>query len=118
MNLGLSRRYFPEVCLRSEVESSRWEVTSSICCEINELAERNNISALFVLLPGAYQVDETIAHGYARALHIDLDTIDLDQPPRLVKKHLSSRARKADERSELVVDHEVKRRLRALGYYD
>ena len=91
MGAGLSARRFPEVLLLPAAESSRWEITASICEEIAEEAAANGAASYFVLIPGAYQVEEELARGYARALRIDWSSVSLDQPSQLLVPALERR---------------------------
>lgn len=89
MRMGLSARRFYGVLLRSRAGSKRWEVTTSLCRDIRGLAAAHGIQTLFVLLPANIQVDKDLAYRYAGALGLSPDSIDLDQPSRLLKEKFS-----------------------------
>ena len=84
MRLGLSARRFPTACLVSEAGSDRWRVTAEVLRDIHLEAEKSGVQALFVLIPGAYQIDEQLGRQYARNLGIAESAIDLQQPARLL----------------------------------
>lgn len=82
MRAGLSARRFPTACLITERESERWRVTAEALRDIDGLARANDIPILFLLIPGAYQVDTDLGLKYASALGLSPSEIDLDQPSK------------------------------------
>ena len=90
MRLGLHPLYMPFTFFHTEAPSDRWSVTAEICRDIADLASRHGASALFVLIPTAFQVDSTLFLQYQRGFGIDPSTFDLEQPNRLLSKHLSA----------------------------
>ena len=90
MRLGLHPLYVPATFFRTEAASDRWSVTAEICRDIADLASRHGASALFVLIPMAFQVDSTVFLQYQRGFGIDPSTVDLEQPSRLLLEHLSA----------------------------
>lgn len=91
MRLGLSARYFPDVLLRLEAESKRWAITADICADIAARADAHDVPVLFVLLPGANQVDKNMSRRYARAFGIDWERVDLSQASSLLGAEFGDR---------------------------
>jgi hypothetical protein len=91
MRAGLSARRFPPVYLKREADSSRWRVTADLCTEIADTAQKRGTPSVFVLLPGAYQVDEDLGRAYVRAIGLKPEDVDMDQPSVLMRKELEAR---------------------------
>lgn len=91
MRTGLSARRFPKAELLSEAESPRWEITGGLCADIAATAKAYGVETLFVLLPGAYHVDPEMGLGYARAVGLGPDEVDLQQTSRLLGAELTRR---------------------------
>lgn len=91
MRLHLTGVYFPEVLLRREATSPRWNVTADICRDIAALGQRNGVPTLFVLAPSSYQVDPAAFAQFLRGFGIDSGQVDLDQPDRLMREALEQR---------------------------
>ena len=94
MRIGLSPRYFPDVYLLSEADSSRWRVTAEICADIDAKAAAKNIPVLFTLLPPVNQVDKEMTERYMTVLGIDPELVDLEQPRRLLTAEFAKRGLK------------------------
>lgn len=88
MRLGLSARAFPEVLLRSQANSTRFEVTADICAELAEVAASRGVPIRFVFLPSVHEVEPEIARVYARSTGVDWQDVDLDQPARKLRSEL------------------------------
>jgi len=84
MKFGLNARNFPDIFLKSETTSSKWDITAGLFCDIKKISDQHETPLLLVIIPGEYQVDETLAYDYARAMNIQNDVIDMDQPARLL----------------------------------
>jgi len=91
MRLHLTGVYFPEVLLRREATSRRWNVTADICRDIAALGQRNDVPTLFVLVPSPYEVDPAAFAQFLRGFGIDSAQVDLDQPGRLMREALERR---------------------------
>ncbi len=91
MRFGLSARRFHDVLLLSEVNSPRWQNTADALAELDAAARAEGAPALFVLLPGVYQVDEDVLIQTLRASGIRRSEIDRDQPNRLLLRLLHER---------------------------
>ncbi len=125
MRLGLTAAYFPLVLLREQAGSDRWSVTADISEEIASLAAERGIPILFVLLPTSLQVEKETLERYAAGMEIDLASVDLDQPNRLMAKELGARGlelidvlpelRAAHQRGEVLYG-DVDRHFSAAGH--
>ena len=91
MRLHLTGVYFPEVLLRREATSPRWNVTADICRDIAALGDRNGVPTLFVLTPSSYQVDRAAFAQFLRGFGVDSESVDLTQPDRLMRAALEQR---------------------------
>jgi hypothetical protein len=89
--LHLASVYFPDVLLRREAASSRWAVTADICRDIAALADRVGSPTLVVLVPTSYQVSSAAFGAFLREFRIAPDSVDLDQPSRLMRAALERR---------------------------
>lgn len=90
--VGLTATNFPIIFFLEEKTSNRWEITSQICNNIYVEFSNSNIPVIFVLLPTSYQCDEKVFYKYAKGFHVPLDSIDLEQPNKLLAKSLKERA--------------------------
>ncbi len=88
MRMGLSARHLDSAYLRREAEAERWALTARQCQEIDEVTAAHGIDALFVLLPGAVEVDARLGEAYARALGESPAAVDYGQPARLMEARL------------------------------
>lgn len=91
MRAGLSARAFPSALTRGEADSDRWGLTADICAEMDSLAREHDVACAFVLLPGAYQVNEQLGLTYARNVGLPTDSVDLDQPSRMFDREFGRR---------------------------
>ncbi|MBX3469140.1 MAG: hypothetical protein KF878_19890 [Planctomycetes bacterium] len=91
MRLGLSARRFPDVCMRREASSTRWAVTADLCAELAALAAAHGAPTLWLLLPGIYQADPTIAARYTAALGHAEQELAPDQAARIMSAELTAR---------------------------
>ena len=89
--LHLASVYFPEVLLRREAASPRWAVTAEICRDIADLAARAGTPTLVALVPTSYQASPGGFDAFLRAFAIAADSVDLDQPSRLMRRALEQR---------------------------
>jgi len=92
VKLGLSTYYFSDVFKRSQSHSDCWDVTADVCKSVHDTFSEQGVPCIFVLLPAPYQVHENIFDKYARAFDIDLDSVDIHQPNRLLKNTFESHA--------------------------
>jgi hypothetical protein len=84
MRWGLTGIAFPDELLRSSAGSKRWQVTAALCDSIAQFAAQHGARTMFVLIPAPYQVDDLQLKTFARGFGIDLASVDLDQPNRLL----------------------------------
>jgi hypothetical protein len=91
MRAHLTALEVPSELLRSEAESSRWSVTADILAEIDSMSTAAGIPALFALIPSIEEVDPEVFRHRAQAFGIDLSTVDLEQPVRLMTAELERR---------------------------
>ena len=84
MRVGLTQAYFPVVFRTSDAASPRWLVTGELCRDIAAAAAVYDVPVLFVLVPTSYQTDPAAFSRYVRGFDIDLSTVDLEQPTRLI----------------------------------
>jgi hypothetical protein len=91
MRLGLTAAYFPRELRRALAGAPMWGVTADICASLDSLARANGSRALFVLLPAPHQVDRRVFEDYLRGFAIDPDSVDLEQPNRLLGDALRAR---------------------------
>lgn len=91
MRLHLASVYFPDVLLRRAAASPRWAVTADICRDIADLAGRAGSPTLAVLVPTPYQVSPGAFAAFRREFEIAADSVDLDQPSRLMRAALERR---------------------------
>jgi hypothetical protein len=82
--LGLSASYFPVTYLIRSRNSQAWMTTAAICRDIDSVFEAHDVPVLFVLLPAVYQVNEEIFYEHVTAFNIDIDSVDLEQPNKLL----------------------------------
>lgn len=88
--LGLTAYYFPEIFETRLADDRRWTVTASVCADIGEVFERHNVPVVFVFIPTHYQVYEEEFENYVRSFRIDRETVDLDQPNRILRRELAA----------------------------
>lgn len=91
MRVGLSARALPPAVLATEAASPRWEVTADLVAAMVDHARLTGVPVLVCLIPGAYQVDPSLALAYARAIGVDPGLIDTEQPSRLLGAALAAR---------------------------
>lgn len=84
-------RYFPEIYLASTADSPRWKVTASVCAKIQSEFERHETPVFFVLIPVFYQVDVGYFDDYVARCGFAPDTVDVDQPNRLLAREFVAR---------------------------
>lgn len=91
MRLGLHPLAFPPEFLRAEAETSRWQNTARIAANIDSLATAYRAPALFVLIPASFQIDPASFAHYVAGYGIDPDSVDLEQPNRIMRALLEER---------------------------
>lgn len=85
-------RLFADRVYNSELaDSPRWALTAEICADIDALARRHGIPALFVLFPGKVWVEPEALATEARSLGIDPSWFDLEQPFQRLEEELDAR---------------------------
>ncbi len=90
--VGLTAAHFPQIFSIKEKDSTRWEVTAEISRKIYDEFQRYHTPVFFVLLPTPYQVHEEIFDDYVRGFSIPLDTVDLEQPNKLLARSFRERS--------------------------
>lgn len=83
-SMGLTSRYFPAVFDISQADSDRWEVTTRVCKKIRSEFGAEGIPVKFVLIPTTYQVNTRIMQEYIQDFDINMDSVDLKQPNRIL----------------------------------
>jgi hypothetical protein len=86
MKLGLSPYYFPDVFMTETRSSACWSTTAEVCRSIHDEFSRHGTPCFFVLLPPDYQTDERIFHSYMKSLNVDVASVDLEQPNRILQR--------------------------------
>ncbi len=83
---------FADAMLSDFADDHMWANTADICADIEAEAARYDIPTLFVLLPAPYQIyaDEWLA-DYLKFAEVDPNTVDLDQPARLLLSEMRAR---------------------------
>lgn len=84
--IGLAAAYFPGVFRKGAIDSPAWATTASICRDISVEFKKTNTPVFFVLLPTPYQIDTDQFLGYLSQFDMDPDSVDIDQPNRLITK--------------------------------
>ena len=82
--LGLSARYFPSIFYINEKNDHKWETSVEICYDIDQQFKKFNIPTMFVLLPTPYQYNEEVFIDYVRSFSLDVDSIDIYQPQKIL----------------------------------
>ena len=107
IRLGMSPFFMPRTLLREMADAPAWDLTAEICAELAASAEALNVPTLFVLLPADYQVDRERFERHLTLLRVDPDSVDLDQPSRLLRAALARRGLEvADATPALVAAYE------------
>jgi hypothetical protein len=91
MRMGLTAYYFPEMLLRSQASSNKWEVTADILEEIAVMGNHHDLKTLFVLLPSPSEANPEEGLETANAFGITSEMIDLDQARLLLGEQLRRR---------------------------
>ncbi len=91
MRLGLSARALPPSILATEATSQRWGITADLVAAMVDHARLTEVPVVVCLIPGAYQVDPSLALAYASAIGVDPGLIDAEQPSRLLGAALAAR---------------------------
>lgn len=71
---------FPSVLLREQATSPAWDVTATICADLATVAREQGVAVRFVVIPQYLQLDSALTATYARAVGVDPDLVDSDQP--------------------------------------
>ncbi|GAB5526747.1 MAG: hypothetical protein Roseis2KO_46190 [Roseivirga sp.] len=82
--MGLTSRYFPAVFDTAHAGSESWEVTTHVCKKIQSEFSERGIPVKFVLIPTTYQVNTGIMQEYIHDFDINMDSVDLRQPNRVL----------------------------------
>jgi hypothetical protein len=107
IRLGMSPFFIPRTLLREMADAPAWDLTAEICAELAAAADALEVPTLFVLLPADYQVDRGRFDRHLTLLGVDPDTVDLDQPSRLLRSALERRGLAvADATAGLVAAYE------------
>ncbi len=91
MGFGLTADYFPFSLLRSEANSTSWEVTAEICREIADLAREQGLETVVVIIPAIQQIDWKVATVFLEGFQVDSSAVDIDQPNRILVGKLRER---------------------------
>jgi lysophospholipase L1-like esterase len=104
--------YFPAVFELSEAASDRWEVSTAICRDIQAEFAKHDARVLFVLIPAPYQVDQAAFAKYVEAFNIDVSSVDLELPNRLLaQRFLDASLRLVDPLAEMRLRQQAGTRL-------
>lgn len=87
--LGMSSYYFPDIFQTKNQAMRRWKVTTRICKKIRDMFKDHEIPVSFVLIPTSYQVNESVMDEYMGYFDIDADSVDLEQPNRILKERFT-----------------------------
>lgn len=90
--MGFTDYYFPDIFLRKEANSLKWEATAAMAELIYQEFQQRKIPALFVLLPVNYQVQPQLLTRYRKMFNIPPDSIDLDQPNQKLAAQFQQRS--------------------------
>ena len=91
MRVGLTPLLVPEELLRPNATSRRWAATADVCQRLAAAAARSGVPTLFMLIPSNYQVDPGIATDFLEGFGLDPNSLDLDQPNRLLGAEMTAR---------------------------
>lgn len=91
MRLGLTAEYFPDEFRKREASSPRWKITADICEDIGAAAKASGLPLLIALIPAPFQVEREAFQEYVIGFGINPDSVDLDQPNRLLGTELRAR---------------------------
>lgn len=91
MRMGLSPEFFPLEYRRREATSPRWDNTADLLQRLAAEAAARGTPAVFVMVPPVFQVDSTLLAGEATSLGIPPESVDVNQPTRLLGSRLESR---------------------------
>jgi lysophospholipase L1-like esterase len=91
IRLGMSPFFIPRTLLREMADAPAWDLTAEICAELAASAEAVSVPTLFLLLPSDYQVDRERFERHLTLLRVEPDSVDLDQPSRLLRAALARR---------------------------
>ena len=89
--LGLTAAYFPDTFLRSNRSADWWGITAEAAKAIENVFSDHGVPVIFVLIPSRTQVHEDVFHRYVQGFGIDPETVDLEQPSRLLKHEFEAR---------------------------
>jgi hypothetical protein len=103
IRLGMSPFFIPRTLLREMADAPAWDLTAEICAELAASAEAANVPVLFVLLPASYQVDRARFERHLTLLGVEPDSVDLEQPSRLLRATLSSRGLEVEDATPALV---------------
>ena len=82
--------YFPPVYKISEKNSERWEVTTEICEEIQQVFARHMTPVFFVILPAPFQINVDSFYESLDIYDIISDSVDIDQPNTIMRDMFQS----------------------------
>ena len=91
MRFGLTPLLVPRELLRSWATSVMWSRTADICKKIADAAAQHGVPALILLVPADYQVDPDLTQEFIKGFGLDPNSLDLDQPNRLLGAELAAR---------------------------
>ncbi len=103
IRLGMSPFFMPRTLLREMADAPAWGLTAEICAELAASAEAVSAPTLFVLLPAGYQVDRERFERHLALLDVEPDSVDLDQPSRLLRAALAGRGLEAADATPALV---------------
>jgi lysophospholipase L1-like esterase len=103
VRLGMSPFFIPRTLLREMADAPAWDLTAEICAELAASAEAVSVPTLFVLLPADYQVDRERFERHLTLLGVEPDSVDLDQPSRLLRVALAGRGLEAVDATPALV---------------
>lgn len=91
IRLGLSGAFFPPGLTIPERDHPKWHITATLIRDVVALASDRGIPTVVVLIPSDFQVDTTLLERHAKAFGIPLDSVDIEQPQRLLGEELVAR---------------------------
>jgi hypothetical protein len=84
--IGWTSLVVPKECFVSERNSPCWDQTAWMCSKIASEFQRYGVPVIFVPLPMVYYVQPELFYDHMDFLKIPRDSVDLEQPHRLLKE--------------------------------
>ena len=84
--MGENSDYLPNELLLSEANHPKWQVTTDVLVDIAQMANTEDTAVLFIALPPFYYMDDDNLAGMVRALNLEGDAVDWQQPSRILSQ--------------------------------